>query len=348
MKKCILMVVLLGVSVTVALAGELQKKYFVATKPGTWAEYSLEAAGVKYSSSSQRNADENGHVVIEETVKVQTGPGSGTESKNTFVLPKDFNIADDLLSYGKFTEKMSMKAGSVEMPIDATTLAAIKKGAKDFRGAVSFEAVEKVDGHTCDRYAYTVAIAGPAPGKETGRLWLDATVPFGIVRQVATSFNADGSVASSFKLTLQETGQVQLEGIEAATPAAPAEKPAPPPVVSLIDGYKAGRIGIEVAAAQGSNGQPLQLVFINKTDTLLTVKLAAGALTIPASEPINSLRIVIKKAEDIAIPAGSASEALTVEQQPGRGPIEGKCELSVYEGTLLFSGSATLGTVIGK
>lgn len=348
MKKYILMVVLLGITVTLGHAGDLPKGYFVATEPGTWAEYSLEAAGVKYSSSSQRNADENGHVVIEETVKVKTGPGAGTESKNTFVLPKDFNISDDLLSYGKFTEKMSMKAGSVEMPIDATTLAAIKKGAKDFRGAVTFEAVEKVGGRSCDRYAYSVAIVGPAPGKETGQLWLDRTVPFGIVRQVATSFNADGSVASSFELTLQDTGRVQLEGVEAATPAAPVEKPAPPPVVSLIDGYKAGRVGIEVTAAEGSNGQLLHLVFINKTDALLTVKLAAGALTIPASDPINSLRIVVEKPADIVIPAGSASEALTVEQQPGRGPIAGKCELSVYEGTLLFSGSATLGTVTGR
>ena len=346
MKKYILMIVLIGAAVTAAPAGELKKDYFVETNPGAWAEYKLETAdGIKYLSSSQRNADEDGHVVVEETVKIKTGPGAPMESKNTFVLPKNFNITRDWLSYGKFTEKMKMKTGSVVMPVDATTLDAIKKGSKDFRGAVSFEAEEKVDGHTCDRYAYSVVIAGPVPSKETGQLWLDATVPFGIVRQVAKSFNADGSVSSSFEIKLQETGHIQLDTINVATPATPAV-PVAPAVISLIDGYKAGRVGIEVSVEKGSNGRHLQLVFINKTDVVLTVKLPAGALDIPASDPISVLKIVVKKAANVVVPASTSSDAIRVDQQPGRGALEGKFELSVYEGTQLYSGSVTRGTVI--
>jgi len=343
------MIVLIGAAVTRAPAGELKKDYFVETKPGAWAEYKLQTAdGIKYSSSSQRNADEDGHVVIEEIVKIETGPGSPMESKNTFVLPKNFNIARDSLSYGKFTEKMKMQAGSMEMPVDAATLDAIKKGSKDFRGAVTFEAVEQVDGHACDRYGYSVAIPGPTPSKEQGQLWLDATVPFGIVRQVAKSFNADGSIASSFEINLQKTGRVQsidtTDVTKSATPAAPIA----PAVIPLVDGYKAGRVGIEVSVEKGSNGQHLQLVFINKTDMTLTVKLAAGALDIPASDPITTLKIVVKKAADVVVPASASSDAITVDQQPGRGALEGKFELSVYEGTQLYSGSVTRGTVSNK
>ena len=349
MKKYLLMLMLIGSAVTSATAGELKKDYFVATNPGAWAEYKLETAdGIKYLSSSQRNADEDGQVVVEEIMKIKTGQGAPMESNNTFVLQKHFNIARDWLSYGKFTEKMKMKSGGVEMPVDANTLDVIKKGSKDFRGAVSFEAEEKVDGHTCDRYGYTVVIAGPVPSKETGQLWLDATVPFGIVRQVAKSFNADGSVASSFEIKLQNTGHLQLGAMNVASSPAIPPVPIVPAVASLIDAYRAGHIGIEVSVAKGSNGRHLDLAFINKTDALMTVKVAAGAFDIPASDPIDALRIVVKKAANIVVPASSSSETLRVEQQPGRGALEGKFELSVYEGTQLYAGSVTRGTVSGK
>lgn len=346
MKTYILTVVLIGTLVTAGRAGELQKEYFAATPPGAWAQYMLVAGdGSKYLSSSQRNADEDGRVVVEESMKGQTGAGAGTESQNVYRMQKQFNIARDWLSYGQFTEKMTMKAGGAEIPIDAATLDTIKKGSKDFRGAVTFEAEENVDGRSCDRYAYSVAIAGPAPGKETGLLWLDPAVPFGIVRQTAKSYNADGSAASSFEIRLQETGRVQIDSpVAAAAPAGPAA-PAAPAVVSLIDGYEAGRIGIEVSVEKGSDGHRLQLVFINKTEALLTVKLQAGKLNIPASEPIEVLEIVVLNTTDIVVPAAASSKAITVEQRPGRGALDGKFELSVYEGTRLFSGSVTRGTV---
>ena len=343
MKKYMLMIVMIAGVAAVAGAGELKKEYFGATKQGAWATYTLEASdGTKSESSSQRNADEDGHVVVEESVKITAGVGVGTESKNTYMLPKKFNISADWLSYGKFTEKMTMKYGTMVMPVNDTTLAAIKKGSKDYRGSMTFEAVEKIDGHMCDRYAYSVVIAGPAPGKETGQLWLDATVPFGIVRQVAKSSNADGTT-SSFEIKLQEIGAVQLNTADVVPPV--ENIPAAPAVVSLIDGYTAGRIGLEVTVEKGSEGKHLQLAFINKTDKELTVKLAAGALEIPASSPIGTLKIVVKKAVDVVVPAEAMAESITVDQQPGRGAFEGKFELSVYEGTQLYSGSVTKATV---
>lgn len=347
MKTYILAMIMIGTLAATGQAGELQKEYFAATPPGAWAQYNLEAGdGSKYLSSSQRNADEDGRVVVEESMKGQTGTGTGMESKNVYFLHKDFNIYRDWLSYGKFTEKMIMKTGGAEIPIDATTLDAIKKGSKDFRGAVTFEAQETVDGHSCDRYAYSVAIAGPAPGKETGRLWLDPAVPFGIVRQSAKSYNADGSAASSFEMRLQETGRVQIDSpvVADSTPAGPIS-PAAPTVATLIDGYESGRIGIEVTGDKGSDGRRLQLVFINKTETAQTVQLQAGKLNIPASDPIEVLQIVVKDTREIVVPAAASSDAITVEQQSGRGVLEGKFELSVYEGTRLFSGSVTRGTV---
>jgi hypothetical protein len=347
MKTYILAVIVLGTLITTGRAGELRKEYFAATPPGAWAQYMLEAGdGSKYLSSSQRNADKEGRVVVEESMKGQTGPATGTESQNVYQFQKEFKIARDWLSYGKFTEKMTMKAGGAEIRIDAVTLDEIKKGLKDFRGAVTFEAIEKIDGRNCDRYAYSVTTAGPAPGKETGQLWLDPTVPFGIVRQTANSYNTDGSAASSFAMRLQDTGRVQIDSPDTAPPA-PTGPVAPPvpAVASLLDGYRAGRIGIQVSVENGSGGRWLQLVFINKTESMQTIRLTAGKLAIPASEPVENLQIVVQDAADIVVPATAASGAVRVQQQPGRGALDGKFELSVYEGTLLFTGSITRGTV---
>jgi hypothetical protein len=344
MTKQLLTLGLIAIAATTVRAGELKKDYFGATKPGAWAEYKIEASdGSKWTSTDQRQADDDGHVVVEESLKFTAGAGAGTESKNIYVFPQGFNLTRDWLSYAKFTEKMTMKYGATEMPVAATTLDAIKKAAKDFRGAVTFETTEQVDGHMCDRYAYIITIAGPAPSKETGQLWLDATAPFGIVKQVGKFAKTDAAAASSYELNLQETGQAQLTTAEAPAPAEKA--PAAPAVVSLIEGYQAGRVGIEVTIEDGSSGKHLQLSFINKTEADLTVKIPAGALEIPASDPLGALKIVVPKAANLVVPAGAASDPVKVDQQPGRGAFEGKFVLSVYEGTLLYSGSVTKGPV---
>jgi len=333
-----------AIAATTARAGELKKDYFGATKEGAWAEYKVEASdGSKWTSTDQRQPDEDGQIVVEESVKFTAGAGAGTESKNLYTLPKGFNLTRDWLSYGKFTEKMTMKYGTTVMPVAAATLEVIKKAAKDYRGAVTFEATEQVDGHKCDRYAYAITVAGPSPSKETGQLWLDATVPFGIVKQSGKFAKTDAAGASSYEVKLQETGRVQLAPAEVATPA--EKTPAAPAVVSLMDGYQAGRVGIEVTVEDGSSGKHLQLAFINKTEADLTVTLAAGALEIPASDPLGALKIVVPKAANLIVPAGAASDPIKVDQQPGRGAFEGKFVLSVYEGTPLYSGSVTKGTV---
>ena len=42
---------------------------------------------------------------------------------------------------------------------------------------------------------------------------------------------------------------------------------------------------------------------------------------------------------------GDKAASFEVTQDGGRGLLEGHCSLSVYEGTPLFSGSVTMGTV---
>ncbi len=323
-------------------AGELKKDYFGATEPGDWVAQELSSPdGSKSTYTSQRLADEDGHPVVALSVKVLKGPGEGSDSKSIYTLPKNFNFARDWLSYGKVAEKMTMVFGGTEMPIDATTLAAIRDASKDYSGAVAFETSEMMEGRMCDRYAYSVAIADPNAPTEKGKLWLDPTIPFGIVRQTAESIKADGSVASSYDIRLTGMGREQLETADDAVEAVP-EAPKAPAIVTLLDGYKSERIALDIEVVPGTKGRGLGITLRNKTEDEITVKLAMGSYDIPGGSPVEELLITLAKTADIAIGPGESSEPIPAAQRGTRGPVEGKFTLSFYEGTAYYTGSVTI------
>ncbi|HEY8241024.1 MAG TPA: hypothetical protein VIH35_06235 [Kiritimatiellia bacterium] len=325
-------------------AGELKKDYFGATKVGAWVAQELTSTdGAKSTYTSQRLPDDNGQAVVELSVKVLAGPGAGSESKNTITLPKGFNIARDWLSYGKFTEKMTMAYGDTVMPIDGATLDAIRKSSKDYRGAVTFEAKEKIDGHACDRYGYSIVYVGPPSSVESGQLWLDDTVPFGLVRQVAKVLNDDGSPAASYEIRTTDIGLEQMDSGATETTAAEPAAPAAPSVVTLLEGYNAGSIALEISAPAGSGGRKLEIALRNKTESDLTVKIPSGVVAIAGSSPVSDLKVTLAPTPDVVLGPGETSAPIPAAQRGTWGPQEGKFTLSVYEGTPLYSGSATVG-----
>ena len=341
-----LMLVLLVVA-TSAWAGDLSKNYFGATKPGAWAEYLLTSPdGSKSTFAYQRNADADGHPVIELGVKILAGPGKDTTSKTGYVLPHDFNFERDGLNYGRFTEKMTMEYGGNVMPVDAKTLEMIKQQTKDFKGALTFEATEKIDGHSCDRYAYGMKIPGPNPTQETGRLWMDPSVPFGIVRQTARVTDPAGKLVTEFDMRLTDTGLNQAIAALAPSTPIPAKKPPEPAQMGLADAFKAGRVGMDLEVVPGSGGRQLRLVLVSKTDSNLTVDVPAGDMQFEVDSPVNTLTIAAAKASHIADRRRRKGRTpLSSSSTDSRGIAEGHCSLSVYEGTPLFSGSVTIGNL---
>jgi hypothetical protein len=331
--------------VSSAWAGDLTKNYFGATKAGAWSEYAETSPdGSKSTFVYQRNSDDDGHPVIELSVKVLAGPGKDSKSKTGYILPREFNFERDGLNYGRFAEKMTMEYGGNVMAVDAKTLEAIREGTKNFKGTLTFEASEKVDGHACDRYSYSLKIGGPNPTQEAGRLWMDPSVPFGMVRQTARISDPSGKLVTEFEMRLTDKGLNQALAAVAATPA-PVKKAPEPAQVSLAEGFKAGRVGMDIEAVAGSSGRKLHLVLVNKTDTNLTVTVPAGEMQFEVDSPVNTLKIANAKAAQLPIAAREKTAPLVVEQRGARGIAEGHCSLSVYEGTPLFSGSVTIGNL---
>jgi hypothetical protein len=222
--------VVLLVSLGLTQAGELRKSYFEATKPGAWSEYAL-SSGTRSKATFryERQRDLDGKIVIALTVITSIGPGKNSKSHNTYIMSRNFNLERDGLSFGKFIEKMSMSSGGMDMQVDDATLDQIRKTERDFRGAVTFEKTEKVNGRTCDRYTYSLRTVGPQPTLEKGTLWLSGFVPFAIVRQVAEVFRPNGTKLSSFAMELQDTGTGASSSKPRRTSAPAQNAPAKPP-----------------------------------------------------------------------------------------------------------------------
>jgi hypothetical protein len=330
----------------VAHAGELKKDYFGSTKPGDWITQELSSPdGSRSTYVSTRLPDEDGRAVVELSVKVIKGPGEGSESKNTIHLPVDFNFARDWLSYGKFTEKMSMEYSGTVMPIDENTLTAIRNSSKDYRNAVTFVGTETVDGYQCDHYTYAVSIGDPVMSEETGDLWLSDQVPFGIVRQSATSLSDNKRITQSYEIRLTETGG-ETDTSETTVESAPEEISEPSSDLvsraTVSEAYESGLLALDMSVTPGTGGRELQMTLRNKTDHELTVILDAGYLTIPGELPVEELQMMVKEYAEIILPPESSSDPVAVRQRGTRGPVEGTFTLSVYEGTHLFTGSTTV------
>lgn len=320
-----------------ARGGEFKTAYYAGTAQGGWSQYTLTAKdGTVATYSYERKPDDDGRVVLELEVKTTGGVAAGSESTMTYTMPKGFDLAKNGISYGKYIEKMMMKYGEMEMPVDDATLEVIRKAEKDYRGAVTFTGAESIGGLACDRYTYAMTTEAT---KETGTLWLNAAIPFAVVKHAGKVVNADGSVASEFEMTLKDHGQIQLT--QAPPEVAPEPGPEPQPLeVGLVEGFKAGRIGIDVQARAG--GRELSLGFRNEHEAQLTINIPAGPANIEVDFPVRTLSFNVARTTKLVLEPGTSSEALVVTQRGPRGIADGKCYLSVYEGTPIFQGSVTM------
>jgi hypothetical protein len=202
-KRAVVLFSLTASALAAAGAAGFQKKYFVATKAGAWAKYSMTVGGKTESVYIYtRLTDDKGHQRLRLRTEFTSGANKGTWSVSEYRFPVGYALEDDALDYGRATESLTMQSkGSKRVKMDASMLEAVVKDMPDYSKSSVFASTETAKGLRCDHYTYTEKHGNPEQ-IETGELWLNETVPFGLVRQRAAFKSATGEPISDYEMNL--------------------------------------------------------------------------------------------------------------------------------------------------
>jgi len=182
--------------------------YFAATVPGAWSRYAMTSDGKTESSYTYRRLpDEDSRAQVELRTDFTSGQFQGTWSKNRYVLSRRFHLEDDALSFSKHCERLFMQTNTMpeEQEMPAATLPNITAAAIDYGRSVKFVGTEKIEGRECDHYTYHYVTKEKNRTIFDGEVWLNASVPFGLVRESARIKPKVGP-SSTYSMTLAETG----------------------------------------------------------------------------------------------------------------------------------------------
>ena len=207
-KAAILVFSLMGSALAGAGAAGFQKKYFAATRPGAWAKYVMTVGGKSESVTLYtRLPDDKGRQRLQVRTDFTSGTNQGTWSVSDYRLKTGYSLEDDALDYGRATEGLTMQAkGSQQVKMNASMLKAMVENMPDYSRSAVFVSTETVNGLACDRYKYTQKHPSSPVQIESGELWLNETVPFGLVRQRVVFDEATGKRLSDYEMNLQSSG----------------------------------------------------------------------------------------------------------------------------------------------
>ncbi|NDP43509.1 MAG: hypothetical protein GZ089_12465 [Aromatoleum sp.] len=327
--------------VSAADAAGYRKAYFGATKPGTWAQYTMKVEGqADMGYLSTRLADEAGQQRVEILIEYML-QGKLTPAYTDYVLKAGYSLEKDALGFGKALVAMSSRQpGSPPYDMPPDVLDNTRKTMPDYGASAQFVGAENIGGKVSDRYRYTQKHPGNPAQIETGEIWLNENVPFGLVKQKAATREESGKIISQFEMLLIDSG-VKAPAVQAAAVSKPAVAPGP---TTLADAYRKGQVELAVAVASG-DGRNLRVTFKNKGNALLNLTIPVGATTLDVGTPLDKLRLEAAAAKTLAIAPGATSPAVDLQQSGARRAVKGSFVITVYEGTPLYSGSVTIDTV---
>ena len=214
----------------------------------------------------------------------------------------------------------------------------IRKNSQPYGPVVTFKATESVDGKSCDRYAYTLRRPSDPATIESGDIWLSDIVPFGVVKQVSTTKDAQGKVLSSYTRTLVASG---LSGSPVAM-SGPAGAPKLPDAYTLKEAFDAGVINVTVSVDAASKyGERAHLHIAGKEDRALALTVPKGKNSLHVDGPIDDFVFDVAEAKTFRV-SGSKAAEIDVRQLGEQRVVKGQFQISMYEGQALFSGGVTV------
>ena len=325
-------------------SGGYRAPYFAATTPGSWSRYTVTADGKTESTYTYRRLpDQNGHPQVELRADFTAGQFQGTWSTSRYLLSPDYRIEDDALSYARHTEKLLMQSDKMDkmQELDAATLPNIIAAAIDYASSVKFAGTETIAGRLCDRYTYHYVSKEETTTTYDGEVWMNASVPFGLVKEAA-SIRMKTGPGSKYSMTLEATGNdAAIE--RAASEAAPPSKGSVEDM-RFTEAYRRGMIELEVRVDPASKrGERLLIAAVNKGEAPLHLTIPAASMMFEAGTPLETLTVRPKKAREIDIAPGETSPEFAADQEGDRRVLEGKFTIVIYEGSPLFAGSVTSG-----
>ena len=322
-----------------------RKAYFGATKPGAWAQYTMKVDGqADMGYVTTRLADEAGQQRVQSRVEYIMSGATNT-AYTDYVLKPGYSLESDALGFGKALVGMSSSMpGSKPIVMPPAVVDSARKSMPDYAASARFIGTDNIGGKLSEHYSYTQKHPGNPAQIETGEIWLNDSVPFGLVKQKAVTTEESGKVVSKMEMLLVDSGTASVGG-KSADATKPAKGSASASV-SLADAFKTGRVELAVTVVGGTgDGRSLRVGFKNKGDDVLHLIIPAGATTLDVGTPIDKLRLQAAVATSLDIASGATSPVMELGQTGTRRAIDGSFAVNVYEGTPLFSGSVTMGTV---
>ena len=337
-------------------ADSLQKAYFAATAPGTWARYESRWEMPDGMAGSNiytyiRAPDSAGRVLIEVDTETLAGPGTGMTNRQLFVMEPGFDLAKNFLNHVMFMEASVAQSGDgAPSLMQQNVIDIMRQSAGDLTNSVTFQGRTTRDGVECDHYAYSYTSGGPHPTLQEGEICLNATVPFGVVFQKGRVLDAAGELSSSFEQKLLDSGAgttaaaVLLAMVPEAEPATPEGAASEVgESISLLEAYQREKISLVVEVEEGTGGRRLNVIAHNTTDEPVELVVPGGPLTIPADSPLGDLRLVVAEDHRFSLSPSGSSPAFAAGQPGERGATSGRFQLTVYEGQPLFQGTVEVG-----
>ena len=180
-----------------------KKAYFGATKPGSWAQYLMRTEGqAEMTYVNTRLPDVSGQQRVEVRIEYMQ-KGKLIPAFTDYTLKAGYSLEKDALGFGKAIVAMSSRqpgANAYEMP--ESLLDSVRKSMPDYAASAEYVGTENIGGKVSDHYRYVQRHPGSPAQIETGEIWLNETVPFGLVRQQAVTKEESGKVISQFDMLL--------------------------------------------------------------------------------------------------------------------------------------------------
>ena len=316
--------------------------YFRATKPGAWAKYRMTALGAPEGFTTYTRLPDKGDQQRLQLRVDFTAEGEKKTGYTDSTLKSGYSLQEDALGFGKAIESASVwEEGASAEVLDEEVLEDMRQTTPDFAPTATFVATETVLGKTCDRYKYTQKHPGDPEQIETGDIWLNETVPFGLVRQAGEARDSAGAFLTRFEMTLVDSGN----DAAAAAPVRRKQSATGPPV-KLADAYRDGQaeVSVEVLAGSG-NGSRLAVQFKNKSDLAIRLTIPAGPAALEVGGPVETLHLDSPSTWLFDLEPGETSPLVELSQTGARRAVSGKFASSMKGGKPVFSGDASVDAV---